>query len=178
MAVNYVKFYRGTPLAFENAVKNSDTLYFITESDSKKGSLYLGDKLIGSNITSMSNLEDILLTNLEDNEILTYNEESGQWINKSLIDAIGIMAGATIDEQGSNGLVPAPGIGQHELFLRGDGTWASPVSTIQLFSDNKTIETFDGHTLSLKDFGQQYYKYVAASGNVGEDDYVAPSYAL
>ena len=176
MAVNYVKFYRGTSLAFENAVKNKDTLYFISDPDSSKGALYLGDKLIGGNIASIADLEDIFLNELSDNQVLVYNEESEKWMNKSLVDAIGVMIGATSTTQGSNGLVPAPGIGQQELFLRGDGTWAAPISTIQLFSDNKTIETFDGHTLSLKDFGQQYYKYIAASGTVGEEDYVASHY--
>lgn len=178
MAVNYVKFYRGTPLAFENAIKNNDTLYFITESDSNKGSLYLGDKLIGSNISSIADLDDILLSNLADNQILAYNEETEKWINKSIIDVIGVMLGATSTTQGSNGLVPAPGIGQQDLFLRGDGTWASPVSTIQLFSDNKTIETSAEHTLSLKDFGVQYYKYIAASGSVGEEGYTPSHYEL
>ena len=42
---NYVKFYRGSSVAFENLLnKNSDTLYFITDSDSNKSSLYIGDK--------------------------------------------------------------------------------------------------------------------------------------
>ena len=41
MAVNYVKFFRGTPTAFANLVeKNRDTLYFISETDEAKGSLY------------------------------------------------------------------------------------------------------------------------------------------
>jgi hypothetical protein len=124
-------------------------------------------------------LEDIVLSeSLLDGDLLVYDGEEEKWINKSVLDAIGLMGRAYADSQGQAGLVPAPGIGQQELFLRGDGTWAAPVSTIQLFSDNKTIETFDGHTLSLKDFGQQYYKYVAASGSSEEEDYVASHYEL
>ena len=62
MAVKYVKFVRGSSLAFENIVnKDSDTLYFITDSDSGKGSLYLGSKLISGNISDLADLQDILI---------------------------------------------------------------------------------------------------------------------
>lgn len=59
---NYVKFFRGTPKAYANTVKNSDTLYFVSESDSNIGSLYLGSKLISGEINSLTELEDILLS--------------------------------------------------------------------------------------------------------------------
>lgn len=95
MAVKYVKFYRGSQLAFENAIKNSDTLYFITDSNSNKGSLYLGDKLIAGNISAMADLEDILLENLSHGELLVYDETEQKWVNKSVREAIGIMSGAT-----------------------------------------------------------------------------------
>lgn len=178
MAANYVKFYRGSPEAYANTIKNNDTLYFVYNSDSDKGSLYLGDRLISGNVSNITDLEDLIIAELQDKQILQYDKGQSAWVNKSIIDAIGIMAGATKDTQGSIGLVPAPGIGQQEMFLRGDGTWASPVSTIQLFSDNKTLETLEGHTLSLKDFGQRYYKYIAASGNLGEEGYVAAHYEV
>lgn len=35
-------------------------------------------------------------------------------------------AGATATDKGTAGVVPAPEAGEHELFLRGDGTWAAP----------------------------------------------------
>ena len=127
MAVKYVKFVRGSSLAFENVVKkDNDTLYFITDSDTTKGSLYLGDKLIAGNISNLSDLQDILIEEVSDAQLLVYDEEQGKWINKSAIDAIGLMTGATSTTQGGAGLVPAPGIGQQNLFLRGDGTWATP----------------------------------------------------
>jgi hypothetical protein len=67
MAVNYVKFIRGSSLAFSKLTdKNSDTLYFITDSDSNKSSLYLGDKLITGNISKLTDLKGIELTNPED----------------------------------------------------------------------------------------------------------------
>ena len=60
MAINYVKFIRGTPTAFAKiSQKNNDTLYFISETNSKKGSLYLGEKLISGNIESLEDLSNI-----------------------------------------------------------------------------------------------------------------------
>ena len=45
MAINYVKFIRGTPTAFAKlSQKDNDTLYFISETSSKKGSLYSSSK--------------------------------------------------------------------------------------------------------------------------------------
>ena len=38
--------------------------------------------------------------------------------------SIDIMTGATAEEAGKAGLVPAPGAGAQEYFLRGDGSWA------------------------------------------------------
>lgn len=168
MAVNYVKFFRGTPNAFEKlAVKNNDTLYFISETDEAKGSLYLGSKLISGNVSSINDLEDVLVNDLlTKDQILAYDDEQEKWVNKSALDVIGLMIGATETAQGGIGLVPAPGIGQNDLFLRGDGVWAAPESSVQLKTDNKSISTLaDGQTISLKNFGVQYYKYVAATDN-------------
>ena len=37
--------------------------------------------------------------------------------------------GATASSAGIQGLVPAPALGQQEMFLRGDGNWAAPVGS-------------------------------------------------
>lgn len=133
---NYVKFVRGTSLAFANVIsKDPDTLYFITDSDSSQGSLYLGDKLI-SGVANLKDLQDILINEVSDKNLLTYDAESGKWINKSIIEAIGLMSAATATTQGGAGLVPAPGVGQQDYFLRGDGTWA-PVTV----TDNSKSKT-------------------------------------
>lgn len=167
MAVNYVKFFRGTPLAFQNlADKNSDTLYFISDVSSKEGSLYLGDKLIVGNISDMADLKDVLLSDLENGDLLVYDQDQEKWINKSVLSAIGLMGRAYSDEQGSAGLVPAPGEGQEGMFLRGDGTWATPEDTGSIIeADHKSIELLeDGITLSLKNFGKKYYRHGEAEG--------------
>lgn len=179
MAVKYVKFVRGSSLAFENIIsKDSDTLYFITDSNSGRGSLYLGDKLISGSISNLIDLQDILIDELADGHLLVYNELEGKWINKTVIDAIGLMTKATSTDQGGAGLVPAPGIGQQNHFLRGDGTWALPESVIQLFPDNKTIEVSNENILFLKNFGIKYYKYVPESGSIDDGTYTASHYEI
>lgn len=165
MAINYVKFLRGTPTAFAKlSQKDNDTLYFISETDSKRGSLYLGEKLISESITSLEDLSNILIEDLQDKNLLSYDAGSEKWVNKSIVDAIGLMTGAKNGAQGGAGLVPAPGIGQDGLFLRGDGVWATPVgggSNVDVKPDEKTISlSNDGVTIALKDFGIKYYKYV------------------
>ena len=132
--VNYVKFLRGTPEAFEKlAAKDSNTLYFISEKDATVGSLYLGAKLISassSSITgeiSIADLKDVLIDNdlLGDGSILMYDYESKKWVNKTVDDIIvDVMRGATSTKAGKSGLVPAPQAGEENKFLKGDGTWA------------------------------------------------------
>ena len=177
MAASYVKFYRGPSSAFKNLTnKNSDTLYFITDSDNGKSSLYLGEKLIAGGITELSDFEDILLSEaLANNQILVFDGEKEKWVNKGLIDAIGLMTGASATEQGGAGLVPAPGINAQDKFLRGDGNWVSIDTGSYYYGDDKTIES-DGTFFSLKDFGKKYYAYIPESGSEEEDNYVAGHY--
>ena len=173
MAANYVRFYRGSPEAYANVIKNNDTLYFVYGSDSDKGSLYLGDRLISGNVSNITDLEDLIITELQDKQILQYDIAQSAWVNKSIREAIGIMTGAREDAQGSIGLVPMPGIGEQNLFLRGDGVWASPGASSP--TDNKSITTID-NVLTLKDFGVKYYKYVEATGSEKTGDFVPAHY--
>lgn len=171
MAANYVRFNRGSPEAYANLIKkNSDTLYFVYSSDSDKGSLYLGDRLISGNVSNITDLEDLIITELQDKQILQYDIAQSAWVNKSIRDAIGIMVGASKDSQGSIGLVPAPGIGQQNLFLKGDGNWAS------IATDDKTITTTTDNVLTLKDFGTKYYHYIEATGSEETGDFVPAHY--
>ena len=136
MAVNYVKFMRGTQALYNSlTTKDNDTLYFVYESDNaEKGKLYLGNKLISgssSNIegtVSVSDIEDIMLNNnLADGDILIYDEAEHKWVNSTLADALSVatMIGATAAADGASGLVPVPVAGDQLKFLRGDGTWAT-----------------------------------------------------
>ena len=126
---------RGTPAAFEMLLAgpdkpNMDTLYFISDKDASSARLYLGSKLIageGASVDlSLDNLSNVLLSDdLKDKSILMYNKNSGLWTGSTLEDIVSVFIGASGSSAGIGGLVPAPELGQTNLFLRSDGTWAS-----------------------------------------------------
>lgn len=129
---NYVKFMRGTPEAFKNLkTKDDDTLYFIKAADATVGRLYLGNILVAGNVTedgtsvidSLGELIDVNLSGLVSGQVLGYN--GTEWVPMTLDGAISssVMIGATEEEAGKSGLVPAPQAGDQNKFLRGDGTW-------------------------------------------------------
>lgn len=97
MAQYYVKFMRGTPKAYEAAVKNSDTLYFITEPGENVGKLYLGEVLLAGGSgesTSDLTLKDLAGINLSDSvpdgSILVYDSILEEWKDAPLSDVIGV----------------------------------------------------------------------------------------
>lgn len=59
-----------------------------------------------------------------------------------------IFSGASASAAGDKGLVPAPALGQQELYLRGDGTWAAAAGDISESLVNPTrlsvAATIDG----------------------------------
>ena len=55
----------------------------------------------------------------------------------------GVFAKATADAAGGTGLVPAPAKGQQGLYLRGDGSWATPTNTWRGVQDNLTSTATD-----------------------------------
>ena len=169
---NYVKFYRGSYKKYETAIKqgqvNDDTLYFITDAGLNKGALYLGDTLISKDISNLSEIANINISEtLKNKDLLVYDAFEEAWVNKSILDAIGVFVGAQDGRQGTNGLVPAPIENGENLFLRGDGTWAMPegTATISIDVDKKSVSFVDekGATIGLNNFGKKYYKYVAAT---------------
>lgn len=137
----YVRFLRGTKAAFDKIItKDKDTLYFIYDSeDQTKGSLYLGNKLIGggngstTTVTDINDLANVLISNVQDKQILVYDASAGKWVNKTPEEIqVEVMTGATADAAGTSGLVPAPAAGEQDKYLRGDGVWAAPLSDEQL----------------------------------------------
>lgn len=121
---------RGTFDAYNKlAQKDDDTLYFISNADDDDGVLYLGSKLIAGgdgsiSLSSIGDLADVLLNELQDKQILIYDATQAKWINSTVENLVGNFVGATSASAGIAGLVPAPMLGQTNLFLRSDGTWA------------------------------------------------------
>lgn len=158
--VHYVKFLRGTIAAYESLKTagrlDSDTLYFVyTDSSATRGKLYLGEKLInGSEGGSIEDLNDIEIdgSSLTDAQILAYDESTQTWRNTELAEIIGtaisVMSGATVSASGAAGLVPQPSVGDSEKFLRGDGTWATPVQN----SFDMAVFVTNANEVSLKGF--------------------------
>lgn len=163
---NYVKFIRGTEASWANIPdneKSSDTLYFISNTGSTSGKLYLGAKLISNgsltSATSLSELNDVLIAeSITDQSILLYNGTSKKWENKSILDiflAINeVFKGASESTEGVAGLVPAPKQGEQNLFLRGDATWANPIEgvmdTIEGIQTQLTTIVGDDTNLSMR----------------------------
>lgn len=89
MAVNYVKFKRGSFADFQKVTKDQDTLYFITTA-SGDVELYMGEDLIsGSNSSnSLSGLSDVDITGLVDGNILVYDATNSKWVVKAITDII------------------------------------------------------------------------------------------
>ena len=101
--------------------------------------------------TNLNNLSDVELdVNVSDGSVLTYDAKKKKWVNKVLdikncdcehkpstptetpdIELPEVFQGATQYMDGTEGLVPAPFAGDNELFLKGDGTWADPNSSIR-----------------------------------------------
>ena len=172
---NYVKFRKGSLQAYQNLAPNydDDTLYFIVDQDDNDGQLYLGSKLIsGGEIGdfSIGDLQDAIIDNVGDKQILVYNGNLGAWVNTDYTDLVEEFIGATNNSAGVAGLVPAPGEGNTNLFLRSDGKWVVieqssgdinisgeyPISVdengvISLAIDNKTLGIVD-NSLSIKGF--------------------------
>ena len=83
MAINYVKFMRGTQALYDSlATKDQDTLYFVYQSaSSETGKLYLGNKLISGSSSnpsgdiSLNDVADILINDdtLADGDLLIYD---------------------------------------------------------------------------------------------------------
>lgn len=142
MAVNYVKFMRGTQALYDSlATKDQDTLYFVYESvNAETGKLYLGNKLISGSSSnpsgniSINDVADIIVNDetLADGDLLVYDPTAGEngegaWVNKPVAEAlqIPVMTGATASSDGISGLVPVPVAGDQLKFLRGDGIWVA-----------------------------------------------------
>lgn len=173
---NYVKFIRGTPIAFANLTpKDPDTLYFICATDANHGLLYLGDKLIGDgSSTTQTDFGNVVITAIGDKQIIAYDENSDTWVNVDATSIIDIMRGATSTTAGAKGLVPVPSAGDQNKFLRGDGTWSEALAGISSF-DSNLFETTSAGKITLKDFQTASANTVLQKTAGGSIQWVTPA---
>lgn len=137
MAINYVKFQRGTYAAFEILLNNgsydNNTLYFIYDEDGTT-SLYLGNKLIsgGNEVATnyLKDLNDVSVTDALSNSFLV--KDQNQWVAK------------TPDEVAS--------LIKEHLNIQ---------DPVELSCDNLSTEIID-NIIQLKNYGTQYYAFVPA----------------
>lgn len=103
MAVNFVKFQRGSPEAYAALKRNnrvdSDTLYFLYDSANPEtgGDLYLGYTLIGgtstsgsgSGVSALKDLDDVIIPEtIASGAILQFSVARNKWVTKSLATAL------------------------------------------------------------------------------------------
>lgn len=105
----------------------------ITTQDTTYGaatSSTLGLVKTGSNITNTSGT--ISLTKANVTNALGYTPPTTDTTYSAFV-------GASASADGSNGLVPTPTAGKQDSFLRGDGTWATPLNTTYTGSDGISL---------------------------------------
>lgn len=100
MAVNYVRFQRGSQEAYDSLKStgglDENTLYFIYNTDnSSVGALYMGTRIIsGGDITiasaNLDDLADVIVTGAGTNSFLVKGENNN-WIAKSLEEVIALI---------------------------------------------------------------------------------------
>ena len=79
--------------------------------------------------TGGSSTQPIYLDSTGDPTPISYTIQSSVPANAKFTDTTySSMQGASASSAGVAGLVPAPSSGQQNMYLRGDGTWATPVS--------------------------------------------------
>lgn len=167
----YVKFIRGTPTAFEKlSPKSTDTLYFISETGSSTGKLYLGSKLISGGEASISELGQIIINTVKGNDVLVYDAEKGAWVNKAVTEVVSEMVGASDSMDGRAGLVPRPISGDQDKVLTGAGKWESVADLLPLDSDIFVIR--DDKLTLAPDFSQAKVGDILQVGESGALEWV------
>lgn len=90
---NLVKFTRGSLKAYQNLKeKDSNTLYFITDTENDKSFIFLGDSPIVDDTIlkglSFQDISDINILTPRNGDILVYNKKTDQWENSSQLNKL------------------------------------------------------------------------------------------
>lgn len=134
---NYVKFIRINNYLWNTLEeKDKDTLYFVFEKTADNGKLYLGDKLISDGTIDFTFLNKLILPDrIRDGALLIYDKDRDSWYTSityyDILNSFGPFVGATLEEDGLQGLVPEPLKTDIDNYLKGDGTWGNPVAGVQ-----------------------------------------------
>lgn len=92
------------------------------------------------------------------------------------------MTGATSSNAGKKGMVPAPATGDNEKYLKGDGTWGSPVGDISAKADKVTSATNGNFAAldangNLTDSGHKHSDYLTSHQDIsGKADLASPAF--
>lgn len=106
----------------------------------------------GGGGSALDDLSDVSLNSPSDGDFLMYNDSSGEWENTQL---------TVPDFDGTNsGLVPEPGSGDSDKFLKADGTWATLASSGAIVDPDFEDAITNGYFT----FG---YGWMQASGGAG-----------
>lgn len=111
-------------IGMKTTVTATGDTYRLVNLDVTQESSWVNESSGGSGVSSLSDLEDVDLINPEEGETLIYDGEGG-WTNGPAGQTYSDFTGATAQEAGAHGLVPAPTTGDISKFLKGDGTWAT-----------------------------------------------------
>lgn len=154
MAINYVRFQRGTLAAYQALLEkdliSDNTLYFIyADNDASIGSLYMGKKLISNGevnqtVEVLNDLSDVNVANAEINSFLVKDDATGKWVAKSPAQVAELI--------------------QDHISIDNE-------ITFDFNGDNLSVEIID-NIIQLKNYGTNYYAFVPAvkdeTGNIIE----------
>lgn len=153
MAINYVRFQRGTLAAYQALLEkgqiDENTLYFIyADNDTSTGSLYMGKKIISGGDTNyvfgtLDELSDVEVTNAESNSFLVKDNATNNWVAKTPAQVAELIQEYINNEE-----------------------------VINLNGDNLSVEVIE-NVIQLKNYGSHYYAFVPSvkdeNGNVTEE---------
>lgn len=110
--------------------------------------------------------------------LLVYDNNSAAWINKTLEEML--FVGATEHSAGKIGLVPSPELGKMDLFLRSDGTWASPVveHTLLTFVNEDELSHEDLIAQNAEAFGNVNGDIIIIKDKIADDKWQYTSYVF
>lgn len=152
MAINYVRFQRGTLSAYKYLLERNkiddNTLYFIYSDDNESmGSLYMGTRLISSGETnyiqsSLNELSDVNVSDAKSHSFLVKDDITNNWISKTPEQVAQLI--------------------QDYIQIE-----AQPIPT----GDNLSVEVIN-NVIQLKNYGINYYAFVPSikdeNGNIIE----------